>query len=1263
MKAKGDSQNNSIPAIDVKITEQSYQSKEKSPKDCMGSPDIQRVMPFNDNQGPQEQIIPQSQSYKFYINSSPNKKDKRFARNQIKTSKYTWYNFIPKNLYLQFSKVNNAYFLVILVLQVLKYVSLTGGKPSVLLGLSTVILISAVKDIIEDIKRSQSDSQENNSITEVYDKYSKAFTKTQWRNVKIGQIVKIHNRQNFPADLLMVGSSNQQGICYVETKGLDGETALKTKKQMQQSSIIGKISEDNLYQLEGTIECEFPNDYIYRYQGIINLQSQEIGRVQQEVISIGIDNLLLRGSSLQNTDYIFGIVVYAGHDSKVMKNSKSSRTKFSRNDKFIYRQTLFMLIVQFSLCLFCSLYGAFLDQGNQTTKKYLQVQQLHSNSHLNILLMTLQNLGYWFQILQHLIPISLIITLESVRFIYAFFISWDADIYDIQNDRPPKIQSSNLNEELGQVTHIFSDKTGTLTQNIMNFRQFSIGKYSYGFSSGDYNSEMIRRNVDYLNQGITNVNFDDESFYENLYDKNSENNEQINEMLLAMALTHEAVIDKHSEDGKICYNSSSPDELALVNAAAFFGFRFIKRDNLEGTISILTRDCMIRTFKILNTFEFDSDRKRMSVIVQDENQDIKMYSKGADSVMLELLNKDFNNMRLSSTTQDFLNEYANHGLRTLVYASKDIEQIEYEIFKEKFTIAANSINDREQQLSKVAQYIEKDLNLLGSTAIEDVLQEDVEQTIMDLRKANIKVWLLTGDKVETAVSIGHSCSLLSTKINDVIISQENSFELMSKLNNIKEEYLQIGFKKDYSLIVTGSALILIMEDDSLKMEFLDIAKCSKVVLACRVSPKLKADIVRLVKQNIPNEITLAIGDGANDVSMITEAHIGIGISGKEGQQASRASDYAIGQFKFLKNLLFVHGRESYRRNSYLSFYMYYKNIIYISSQLWFAFLNQFSAQTIFELWIQQVYNIIFTSLPVIWFAVFDQQHSRKYLLSKPSTYKKGPQKRHLNSKVFWAYVLYAFSQSLFVMYMACYSFESSVNPEGNPASFWILGQIIYCAIVFIVNVEIFYQTYSHSIFSIVFVYLSILSFFIFYKIQDSVKFIPDMKGTFFFIWRCPAFYFMFIFIFCFQIILQNAIRWAYNVYKQALRKSDFTQIVLNIVETDKNDNPNQNSPQEDNLLQDSRRKRGKTFSIDFDFYKRIQSVKEVQYTNNFLISPSKRKHKLNKRMSLNLDNTDQQLDPGNSMVDEDFNCLQDLEANDFSKLEVAEKIIQNKNQI
>lgn len=399
------------------------------------------------------------------------------------------------------------------------------------------------------------------------------------------------------------------------------------------------------------------------------------------------------------------------------------------------------------------------------------------------------------------------------------------------------------------------------------------------------------------------------------------------------------------------YSASSPDELALVEGANALGYKFKGKDynqviEIEVPYKGYTKS---KHYKLLNVLEFSSNRKRMSIIVEDiKARKILLLTKGADSVIEKLLNHDQEgNAQMLLWTKKHVQSYAEEGLRTLFMAKRELTSDEYEEWNEKFQDAANTIKDRDARMEEINSKIEKGLTLIGSSAIEDNLQEDVKQTLVALKQAGIKIWVLTGDKVETAINIGYSAGLLDKNMISIVIEASEHDNVKVELGKAHDAITQLANKR-IAIIISGETLTVIHAEPGMQREFMDFAPKAEVVIACRVSPKQKGDIVNFVKVEFPHKTTLAIGDGANDVTMIMKADVGVGIAGREGMQAARASDFSIGQFKFLKPLLFIHGREAYRRNTEVVCYSFYKNILYIMAQYWYGFASVFSGQPLYE---------------------------------------------------------------------------------------------------------------------------------------------------------------------------------------------------------------------------------------------------------------------------------------------------------------------------
>jgi len=521
------------------------------------------------------------------------------------------------------------------------------------------------------------------------------------------------------------------------------------------------------------------------------------------------------------------------------------------------------------ICLLAAAFSSIITVSaeDSTRYSYLEIDADQSFAYLFFVAF-----GTWFIAFMNLVPISLMVTLEVVKFIQATFIEWDAGVFDLEKNQPAKVQSSNLNEELGMIHYIFSDKTGTLTQNVMEFKKFTAGAYSYGLTN------VNPENQKHMAPGVTNVKFEDPQFYEHYANREHPNYPYIRRFVELLGLCH-TVIEEYTESEVLKYNASSPDELALVNASRYFGFEFRGRD-IDNNILINDRG-VERTYKLLNVIEFTSLRKRMTTVLYDnERNEIKVFIKGADNIILPLLRPGQG--EYTDIVQTNLDNYAKEGLRTLLVGEKTLSEEEYDAWNEEYKSAMLNFSNREVMLARAAEKLEHSFTLVGATAIEDRLQDDVAETIAFIRKAGIKLWVLTGDKVETAINIGYSCALLEQDMEIFVVDATTSQEVMIQITGfIRDQKLMASTKT--SVVVGGDTLLRITQNERVRDEFLDLCSTAQSVLCCRVSPKQKAEVVMMLRKQYPAITSLAIGDGANDVNMITSAHVGIGISGLEGQ--------------------------------------------------------------------------------------------------------------------------------------------------------------------------------------------------------------------------------------------------------------------------------------------------------------------------------------------------------------------------------------------
>jgi phospholipid-transporting ATPase len=848
----------------------------------------------------------------IHLNNPPANSTNKYVDNHISTAKYNIVTFLPKFLFEQFSKFANIFFLFTAALQQIPNISPT-NQYTTIGPLILVLLVSAGKELIEDYKRKTSDKQLNNSKAQVL--RGSTFQETKWINVAVGDIVRVESEEPFPADIVLLASSEPEGLCYIETANLDGETNLKIKQAIPETCVM--VSSSDLSRLGGKLRSEQPNSSLYTYEATLTIAA---GGGEKE-LPLQPDQLLLRGATLRNTPWIHGVVVFTGHETKLMRNATATPIKRTAVERQLNILVLALIGILITLSVISSIGDLIIRIFKGQELSYLGYTI--STSALQKVQQFWADIFTYWVLYSALVPISLFVTVEIVKYWHAILINDDLDMYYDKMDTPAVCRTSSLVEELGMVEYIFSDKTGTLTCNQMEFKQCSIAGIQY---ADEVPEDRRATFVDGVEVGI----HDFKRLQENL--KSHESSPAIHHFLALLSTCHTVIPERTDEKGgAIKYQAASPDEGALVEGAVMMGYQFTARKPRSVQITVEGEEF---EYELLAVCEFNSTRKRMSTIFRCPDGKIRCYCKGADTVILERLSPDNPHVEL---TLQHLEEYASEGLRTLCLAMREIPEQEFQEWWKIFDTAQTTISgNRAEELDKAAEILEHDFYLLGATAIEDRLQDGVPETIHTLQEAGIKVWVLTGDRQETAINIGMSCKLISEDMTLLIVNEESAAmtrdNIQKKLDAIRTQGDGTIAMDTLALVIDGKSLTYALERE-LEKNFLDLAVMCKAVICCRVSPLQKALVVKLVKRHL-KAILLAIGDGANDVSMIQAAHIGVGISGMEGLQAARSADVAIGQFRYLRKLLLVHGAWSYQRVSKVILYSFYKNITLYMTQFW-----------------------------------------------------------------------------------------------------------------------------------------------------------------------------------------------------------------------------------------------------------------------------------------------------------------------------------------
>uniref|UniRef100_H2ZKF6 Phospholipid-transporting ATPase n=1 Tax=Ciona savignyi TaxID=51511 RepID=H2ZKF6_CIOSA len=1124
-----------------------------------------------------------------------------FDKNKVQTTKYTVLSFLPKNLFEQFHRFANCYFVFIVLLNFVPQVGAI--QPFVSMAPVIVILfIQAVKDLFEDYGRYKSDVEINSAECFVLKSSDDKYHKMKWSDLQVGDIVRVVCNSVIPADILLLHSSDPDGICFIETSNLDGESNLK--QRMVVPKHWGDVNNHEFYpkEFKSIIECQTPNNEIYKFHG--NMIPANGG----EKISVNNSNLLLRGCVIRNTDYVEGIVLYAGHETKAMLNNNGPRYKRSKLERRMNTDVIYCVVLLLVMCLIGSVgNGIWASNMSNIEQAELFIPNEENGEALNPALSGFYMFWTMVILLQVLIPISLYVSMEIVKWGQVHMINSDIDLYHKETDTPIRCRALNITEDLGQIQYVFSDKTGTLTENKMIFRRCTIGGVDYPHAAnGESPITFLLPNAGPVSCGLfastqsTEKHFldgmilfaeviaalketdvtPDPVLYEKLISTPYSTfacNEAIWDFFINLAICNTVVISNDSDDSvtasttpdpysvstsiipslqspiftskngmrheiiqhqqlpstcppfillitlfpfqqistpgaetykplfpngnhaipvngntnnsanigahfnedgtgfyatissftfkygklvkllnatflnkflnwhfqrrnvpklnqlsKIRYEAESPDEAALVYAAHAYGCVLAHRSSHGGkeSVTITLPDGGGKLeFEVLHKLPFDSTRKRMSVIVRDpRNGQITLYCKGADSAILSALRRDQQDDSNNSTdiinrTKQYLDKYGRVGLRTLCISKRVLTEAEYSEWEQLHRAAERDLENRDQMMINSFVRMEDNLELLGATGIEDRLQDGVPETIEALRQAGIQVWVVTGDKRETATNIGRSCRLIHQ--NDEVIeliteTPEALSELLdttiSSQDNKRGKLPEIQHQTTLDFVLgTGNR----DQPDTLVKEIADkfvlLARRCRSVLCCRATPLQKGMVLKLIKDKL-HVMTLAIGDGANDVSMIQVADIGVGLSGQEGMQAVMSSDYALAQFRFLKKLLLVHGHWNYARLASMVLYFFYKNAAFVFLIFWFQILCGFSGGNMIEQSYLLIFNLIFTSVPPLVNGVLDKDIDAATLLKKPELYMQGIKDELYLQRTFWINMLDALYQSLIIFF-------------------------------------------------------------------------------------------------------------------------------------------------------------------------------------------------------------------------------------------------------
>ncbi|KAI5466004.1 hypothetical protein BGZ63DRAFT_120499 [Mariannaea sp. PMI_226] len=1196
-----------------------------------------------------------------------------YVSNSIRTSRYTVWDFFPKQLFFQFSRVGNFYFLCVGIPQMIPGLSTTGSYTTIL-PLLFFVLVTIAKEGYDDYKRHRLDEIENayfatvlgredrytgtlesNSVWTRYNPFvihSMAkpwstpddefhgirWVPARWRELKVGDVIRLSRDEAVPADIVLLHSDGENGLAYIETMALDGETNLKTKQVLP--CLEGCDTIEGLSQCKAEFVVEDPNPDLFNFNGRVT--------VKEKAAPLTLNEVVYRGSILRNTNCVHGIVINTGEECKIRKNAnKHPKAKKPALERVVNKIVISLAVYVIILSVGESMGYVIWKRETERYSWYLDQASVPFYQIIIAAIIMFNNV----------IPLALYVSLEIVKVGQLLMLNSDIEMYDEESDTPARCNTNTILENLGQVGYVFSDKTGTLTDNIMKFRKISVAGTVWlhemdlepkndtdlleaaKLGDGETNSEPSMYNPEPVTVVIPekptqppkhlpivspamspvspsrpsfaspsrpsfaasrpsmagrrsssqwrstgrpdhiqpDVTTDDLLEYIRLR-PNSGFSRKVRQYILAMALCH-TCLPERDEKGNLEFQAASPDELALVKAAQELGFLVINRNSQTITLHVNSPEGWQeeQKYQILDVIEFSSVRKRMSIVVRCPDGRILIICKGADSAILPRLklsslakqkatevrksadlerelyrrseqheprnsfggrpsltvrrnpsvqrdrsasrrpkgdrSKSFEFSRFARQSEDkprlslntrgvsidvprgqylntplhyqapvpdhfdflddpaihddsevftkcfkHLDDFATEGLRTLLFAQKYITEQDYQAWKEVWDSATTSLVNRQELIEAAGDNIEQSLDLIGASAIEDKLQKGVPETIDRLRRANIRIWMLTGDKRETAINIAHSARICKPG-SDLYILDATKGAIDSQLAALAED-LQAGTIHSV-VVIDGQTLAAVEKSPELSSQFYSVMLQVDSVICCRASPAQKALLVRTVRTLLKTYrgshrrgLTLAIGDGANDLAMIQACHVGVGISGKEGLQAARVADYSIAQFRFLQRLLLVHGRWNYVRTAKFILCTFWKEMFFYLPTAQYQRFTGYSGTSLYEATSLTVFNTLFTSLCVICMGIWEQDLSAETLLAVPELYVYGQRNMGLNFWKFGRWMLLGAIEGV-ICWNGIWAGYGWISPAARDTGLYALGTLTFSVGVLWINWKLF----------------------------------------------------------------------------------------------------------------------------------------------------------------------------------------------------------------
>ncbi|CEL01711.1 Putative P-type ATPase [Aspergillus calidoustus] len=1018
----------------------------------------------------------------------------KYPPNVVSNAKYTPWSFLPRTLYNEFSFFFNIYFLLVALSQIIPVLRI-GYMSTYIAPLAFVVSISLGKEALDDIARRRRDAEANAEEFSVLalDKSggSRAFPVAEdthshgenvpvivkkSRDLKVGDVLKVRKNQRLPADVVILKSVSNDATAaresmerarsaeidrsnnasssaapdqdleasttideantsstsdtFIRTDQLDGETdwKLRLPSPLSQSLTLADFTrlkitasgpDKRVNEFVGNIELMPPSGFYDPHVDKTDDRSDyDNEAAQNSSAPLSIDNTAWANTVLASNTITYAAIIYTGSQTRAALSTSPSRSKVGLLEYEINNLTKILCILTLTLSIILVALEGFQPTNDKVWYVAIMIYLI---------------------LFSTIIPMSLRVNLDMAKSVYGRFIERDKDIPGTV------VRTSTIPEDLGRIEYLLSDKTGTLTQNEMELKKIHVGTVSYANDAMEEVASFVRQSFAGNSLTTASAAFGTQAGLGAAPRTRREIGSRVRDIVLALALCHNVTPTVDEEDGiKVTsYQASSPDEIAIVRYTEEVGLKVSYRDRQTIVLESTDTGNVVVRVRILDIFPFTSESKRMGIIVQFETEkgildspteedEIWFYQKGADTVMTSIV-----------AANDWLDEetanMAREGLRTLVVGRKRLSSLQYQEFASKYKQASLSLQGRDIGMAKVvSEYLEHDLELLGVTGVEDRLQRDVKPSLELLRNAGVKIWMLTGDKVETA-----RCVAISAKL----VARGQYIHTVAKLKDKSAAQETLDFlrnKTDCCLLIDGESLALML--NQFRTPFISVAVLLPAVIACRCSPTQKAEVADLIRHHTKKRVC-CIGDGGNDVSMIQAADVGIGIVGKEGRQASLAADFSITQFHHITKLLVWHGRNSYKRSAKLAQFIMHRGLIISACQTMYSIASHFDPKGLFINWLMVGYATVYTNAPVF-SLVLDRDVDEHLANLYPELYKELKTGRSLSYRSFFTWVLVSVYQGAVIQGLSQVLLDTITGPRLISVSFTalVINELLMVAI-------------------------------------------------------------------------------------------------------------------------------------------------------------------------------------------------------------------------